>query len=355
MAEKSGRKSPALAPAKKKKKRQRDDELSEAPAKKKGKKDVELPAEAKADAPAKKTKKTGESTAKAEAEVVDSQVPAKRKAKKTGDSAADEEVTLQAELEKQRREHQKAVQQAVIALQKQGIAKKEIDAAKNKLKRQFEKEKVKLLRKHGAFSKKNGDAEEEVAELPVKTEAMKAKEHREELQVKHEVVVIPIAYRRHTDRAKKVEVVCENVKQALMTRGIDCWVDQRRQYTPGQRFAYWEHLGICYRIEVGEVEADKGTCNVVHTKTPGAYLEHDRAKGVPLNTGAILVKLRDFGFAPKHKKAKQQFGSLGDEAELVHNEDLRFAEEKPGAAKSKKSPLAAPSTADALGEDFWKL
>ena len=25
------------------------------------------------------------------------------------------------------------------------------------------------------------------------------------------------------------------------------------------------------------------------------YLEHDRAKGVPLNTGAILVKLRDFG------------------------------------------------------------
>ena len=30
-------------------------------------------------------------------------------------------------------------------------------------------------------------------------------------------------------------------------------------------------------------------------------------------------------FAPKHKKAKQQFGSLGDEAELVHNEDLRSA------------------------------
>ena len=42
-------------------------------------------------------------------------------------------------------------------------------------------------------------------------------------------------------------------------------------------------------------------------------------------------------------------------ARMAAQNGWTFAEEKPGAAKSKKSPLAAPSTADALGEDFWKL
>merc|ERR1711970_712270 len=110
---------------------------------------------------------------------------------------------------------------------------------------------------------------------------------------KHEVVVVPICWRGHGEKKELVDKICENVKTALMTRGIDCWVDNRRQYTPGQKFAYWEHLGVPLRIEVGEQEAAAKTCNIVFIKTPGAYKEHTRAKNVQLTAGAVLSQLKN--------------------------------------------------------------
>ncbi len=39
---------------------------------------------------------------------------------------------------------------------------------------------------------------------------------------------------------------------------LDVWVDSRRQYTPGQKFAFWEHKGAKYRVEIGPKDLEKG-------------------------------------------------------------------------------------------------
>ena len=40
------------------------------------------------------------------------------------------------------------------------------------------------------------------------------------------------------------------LKAYLAQFSLNVWVDQRTKYTPGQKFAYWEHIGVKLRIEV---------------------------------------------------------------------------------------------------------
>ena len=86
-------------------------------------------------------------------------------------------------------------------------------------------------------------------------------------------------------------------------RGDRVELDAGHKYTPGQKFAYWEHLGIQMRIEVGPKEAENRTCIMAWTKTPGEYATVRKETGVPLTKQAILEKAVEMGMQLGQKKA----------------------------------------------------
>jgi prolyl-tRNA synthetase len=174
---------------------------------------------------------------------------------------------LKAELEERRRATQRDIQKKVAELRAYGSSASAIKAAVNRIKR-VEQEKV----------------------IRIQTRSSRA-----ELGMKHQVVIIPVEWRRHEAETSVIDEVAGAVKQALMSTGLDAWLDGRRQYTPGQKFAYWEHLGVKHRIEIGPEDLKNFTCRVVRADKPGAYLEHQRLPSVPLNARSIVEALDSFG------------------------------------------------------------
>ena len=175
---------------------------------------------------------------------------------------------LDEELESRRRLMQRTIQKKVAELRAQGADDSVVKSAVNKIKK----------------------AEQ------LKVTKMQQNYERAEKGAKHEVVIIPVEWRRHEQETKTVDEVATAVKQALMSSGLNAWLDGRRQYTPGQKFAYWEHLGVKHRVEVGPEDIKKGTCRIVRADKPGAYLEHQRVEAA-LNAQAILRALGVFGLS----------------------------------------------------------
>ena len=123
------------------------------------------------------------------------------------------------------------------------------------------------------------------------------KADRLEKGAKHHVVIIPVFWRREEKNKFNVETVCSEIQTRLIRHGINVWIDSRREYTPGQKYAYWEHLGVALRIEVGASELNASTgpcCNIVCATKPGAYTEHLRSKS-SLNSKAIISQLTKYG------------------------------------------------------------
>ena len=40
----------------------------------------------------------------------------------------------------------------------------------------------------------------------------------------------------------------ERLKKFLASKKLDVWIDERTKFTPGQKFAYWEHTGVKLRV-----------------------------------------------------------------------------------------------------------
>ena len=53
--------------------------------------------------------------------------------------------------------------------------------------------------------------------------------------------------------------------QALEEGGVRCELDAGNKYTPGQKFAHWEHKGVKLRVEVGPREAARKRCTLAKT------------------------------------------------------------------------------------------
>lgn len=174
---------------------------------------------------------------------------------------------LDKELEERRRATQRTIQQKVAELRAQGSDDAAIKSAINRIKK-AEQQKVYKLQN-------NFD--------------------RAEKGAKHQVIIVPVEWRRHEQETALVDDVAASVKQSLMSAGLDAWLDGRRQYTPGQKFAYWEHLGVKHRVEIGPEDLKKFTCRIVRADKPGAYLEHQRLNDVPLNARAIITALDSLG------------------------------------------------------------
>merc|ERR1712014_484700 len=115
------------------------------------------------------------------------------------------------------------------------------------------------------------------------------KENRER---KHDLVIIPVIWRGRHD---KLDVIgaAEDVKACVAQQGVDAWVDSRRHYTPGQKFAHWEYRGVMLRIEIGPDDFKSGVCRLCRSKTPGDYqsVERKRIRLPPAGARRLLLSL----------------------------------------------------------------
>jgi len=239
-----------------------------------------------------------------------------KKKKKTKKKAQDTSTLPEEEI--QRRELQRQIQELVIQLKQEGKPDSEISTAKEALKR-------KKLRIQARTAAKSAKAQEKKDEIDSKDSDEKSKDElksadeskskdddwREKkafwdqtkksnktvaLGAKHDIVVIPICWRGRHDHLKIVNAAQE-VKDLLTQQGLDAWLDTRRQYTPGQKFAYWEHLGLKCRIEIGPEDLENMQCKVCKHGDPGDYQAVVKV-AVPLppqGNKRLLVQLKRFG------------------------------------------------------------
>lgn len=126
--------------------------------------------------------------------------------------------------------------------------------------------------------------------------ALEEKRVNEEKACANDVIIVPVAWKRNQSEKISVDVSCDNVRRGLFSAGLNPWLDCRREYSPGQKFAYWEHMGVKFRIEIGPEDISQGICRVVKAETPGAYLEHQREKP-EMNLQSIIRTLAYMGLS----------------------------------------------------------
>jgi len=195
--------------------------------------------------------------------------------------------------EDRRKEMQRKLQKMVLSMRSEGYSEMDIKFAINKEKRREERKIV----------------------------ALEEKRANEEKACSNDVIIIPVAWKRNHSDKVQVDVTCDNVRRALYSTGLNPWLDCRREYSPGQKFAYWEHMGVQFRIEIGPDDVLAGVCRVVRSDKPGAYLEHQREKP-SLNLQAIVRTLAAMGL----EKCKDMITDLMSDASLIPSADVPAGE-----------------------------
>eukprot|EP00965_Chrysotila_dentata_P090795 2996631-Pleurochrysis_carterae.AAC.2 len=103
-----------------------------------------------------------------------------------------------------------------------------------------------------------------------------------------EVVVVPIFWKGVAEQRGRVLSACKDIEQLLLRSGRRVELDSGTKYTPGQKFAHWEHRGVKLRVEVGPREAERGCCTLARTFKPG--LAAKRVEGIKLDEEALLLR-----------------------------------------------------------------
>mmetsp|Transcript_101778 Transcript_101778/g.316649 ORF Transcript_101778/g.316649 Transcript_101778/m.316649 type:complete len:321 (-) Transcript_101778:127-1089(-) len=214
--------------------------------------------------------------------------PRQPEVKELAKQAEAREEAAPAVFEDKRRDLQRAIQQLVLKMRAEGKSKQEIGVAKQELKAQAGQ----LLQPSTKKAKKAKEWKEWVQSDEAKKER-KAKSERE-----HELVVIPVVWRGRHDQLEVLKAA-EDVKACVAQQGVDVWLDSRRHYKPGQKFAHWEHRGVMLRVEVGPEDLQAGVCRVCRAKSPGDYqtVERKRVRLPPAGARALLLTLKDWGLS----------------------------------------------------------
>mmetsp|Transcript_59978 Transcript_59978/g.175983 ORF Transcript_59978/g.175983 Transcript_59978/m.175983 type:complete len:349 (+) Transcript_59978:30-1076(+) len=278
---------------------------------------------------AKKRRKAAEALLKASA--TEEPADSEKKGKKAKGKGKDTEPNPGEDL---RRNYQREVTQLVVRLRKEGKSEAEIAVAKRELKDNFGSG----IQQPDSQRAKKAKAWNEYFKTEDHEVDRKKKLTQEE--TKHEVVVIPIVWRGRHDR-EDITKAAEDVKACIAQQNVDCWIDARRQFTPGQKFAHWEHRGVMLRIEVGPEDVDKGCCIVAKAKEAGDYqsVEKKRVRLPPLGSRALLLALKEFGMEKIDIVRRE--GDSDDEGE--------------SAVLAKPDPLkrkGAPSAEDLVDPDL---
>lgn len=170
--------------------------------------------------------------------------------------------------EDRRKEMQRRLQKLTLSMRGEGAS--EIDI-KNAVIREKRKEEKKII-------------------------ALEEKRANEAKASQNDVIIVPVAWKRNHSDKVAVDATCDALRRALFSTGLNPWLDCRREYSPGQKFAYWEHMGVQFRIEVGPEDIAAGVCRVVRAEKPGAYLEHVREKP-GMNLRDIVKTLAKMGLS----------------------------------------------------------
>ena len=165
------------------------------------------------------------------------------------------------------------------------------------------------------------------------------------------VVIIPIFWKGEAQQMALVTGVCSDVKASLEEGGVRCELDGGHKYTPGQKFAHWEHKGVKLRVEVGPREAQRGRCTLAKTFQPGVPAR--RVTGVEV--GASLVgRLRELeklaiddaesGVEPGEAASADAAAAAGAAAAAYGGDELGDNMELPAADEDEDEDEAAEGT-----------
>lgn len=256
----------------------------------------------------------------------------RRKALEAKQKAAEEgKEEVEDDEEAKRRLVQRELQKLVVKLRKEGKTEAEVKLAK----REFRTAHPDV---EAADSRKELKRKEWMEWMKTDTGERKTKEDNK--AHKHDLVIIPVAWRGRHDQLE-VQTAAEDIKDCVAQQGVDVWIDSRRQLTPGQKFAHWEHRGVMLRVEVGPDDLKLGKCKVCLAKTPGDYQSVQKAsvRLPPAGARKLLLQLKEFGLS-KIDIEKREGDSDSDQ------EDMAALPAK--AAKAAKA-AAADDDDDVLG------
>ena len=194
--------------------------------------------------------------------------------------------------EDERRRKQKELQQIILKLMKRGATKDEIRRAKIQYRHGGSKcatgKNRKRPRDRGEVKSGADWRQEKFGEgRKNKTSEEKGPEY------KHDMVIVPVFWKKEVEQREHVVKVAEKLKNDIIQLvQFDIWIDQRTKYTPGQKFAFWEHKGLKYRLELGPKEIENNQCTVCLCSKPGAVAQRFKVK---LDASIIVKKLKELG------------------------------------------------------------
>mmetsp|Transcript_19722 Transcript_19722/g.38579 ORF Transcript_19722/g.38579 Transcript_19722/m.38579 type:complete len:354 (-) Transcript_19722:1537-2598(-) len=116
---------------------------------------------------------------------------------------------------------------------------------------------------------------------------------REDAARKHDVVIIPIFWKRNEEEAEMVKESAQKLKDLLMKHRINAWIDQRSSLLPGQKYEYWESMGVDLRMELGPSEARSQTICLSKARSADRSQLAQRWKDMPTNSPEALHKIFD--------------------------------------------------------------
>lgn len=119
------------------------------------------------------------------------------------------------------------------------------------------------------------------------------KEVKKQKRMAPDIVIVPIFWKGEAKQMATVLSACTDAQAALKDFPQRIELDAGHKYTPGQKFAHWEHKGVKLRVEIGPREAERGCCTVARTFTPG-FPAH-RTQRVKIQTEALTNALAAAG------------------------------------------------------------
>lgn len=221
--------------------------------------------------------------------------------------------------EKERRERQRALQ--VEAIEKRSRGEAFVNPTKKKRKPLEARRLAKRLEKRKA---ENAAKRREVQK---KVKEMKASAP--------EIIIVPVFWKGEAKQMARVLSVCADVEAALASMGKRVMLDAGHKYTPGQKFAHWEHKGVRLRVEVGPREAERGCCTVARTFKPGEPAH--RVQRVPISAETLPAELEKLDKMTREEES----------ADGATSGDEDGGEHEPPERAAKRSKRAADSDSDA--------
>lgn len=311
-----------------------------------------------------KKKKQRAETAEDALEAADEQPPkaspsseAPKKGKKRRREAGQEEAAAQAPpseaaqaqpsegavSEDQRRNAQREIQKLVVRLRAEGKSEREIKLAKRELKTKFGP-------LHQPESKQ-AQRGKEWKEWVKSDEG--AQQRKSNLEREHELVVIPVLWRGRHDK-EDILRAAEDVRACVAQQGVDVWVDSRRHYSPGQKFAHWEYRGVLLRVEVGPEDVSAGVCRVCRAKTPGDYqsVERRRVRLPPAGARKLLLLLKEWGLEQIAVERREGEAEEDSDEDEVAQAGAAAAQGAGAVAKGGPQLAAAPLGADDIEGNY---